>query len=78
MTHIIIGLVVVVVGFLLVWKTEAFYNFVGSISWAERHFAGGTRSFLKLLGVLVVMVGFLIMFNLYYGILDFIFTPRRA
>ncbi len=72
-TRIIIGLVVVVVGFFMVWKTEAFYNFAGAMDWAERHFAGGTRAFLKLLGVVTIILGFMIMFNLYIAILDAIF-----
>lgn len=76
--RIIIGLIAVVVGFLMIWKTEAFYNFAGSIDWAERHMAGGTRSFLKLLGVIVILVGFIVTFNMYVGILDFVFQPRRA
>lgn len=73
-TRIIIGFIVVVVGFFMVWKTEAFYNFAGAIDWAERHFSGGTKSFLKLLGVVVILVGFMIMFNLYISILNAIFT----
>lgn len=58
----------------MIWKTEAFYNFAGAIDWAERHFAGGTRAFLKLLGVVIILVGFMIMFNLYIGILNALFT----
>lgn len=77
MTHIIIGIITVIVGFFLIWKTEAFYNFTGALDWAERHFAGGTRAFLKVLGVVVILAGFMIMFNLYYGLLNFLFTPRR-
>lgn len=72
-TRIIIGFIVVVVGFFMIWKTEAFYNFTGAIDWAEQHFSGGTRSFMKLLGVVVILVGFSIMFNLYIGVLDAIF-----
>lgn len=58
----------------MIWKTEAFYNFAGAIDWAERHFAGGTRAFLKLLGVVIIITGFFIMFNLYIGILNALFT----
>lgn len=72
-TRIIIGLIVVVVGFFMIWKTEAFYNFAGAIDWAEQHFSGGTKSFLKLLGVVIIITGFFIMFNLYIAILDAIF-----
>lgn len=77
MTHIIIGVITVIVGFFMIWKTESFYNFVGALDWAERHFAGGTRAFLKLLGVVIILVGFLITFNLYFSILEFVFSPRR-
>lgn len=74
-TRIIIGLVVIIVGFFMVWKTEAFYNFIGTVAWAEAHLSGGTRQFLKLMGVLWILAGFLITFNLYYGILNLLFSP---
>lgn len=72
MTHIIIGIIVIIVGFFMVWKTEAFYNFVGAISWAEEHF-GGTRTFLKVLGVAFIFLGFMTIFQLYSGVLDLVF-----
>lgn len=78
MTRVIIGMLVIVGGFLMIWKTQTFYNFIGSIDWAERHFAGGTKAFLKLLGIVVIIFGFIITFNLYLGILGFIFGGRQV
>ncbi len=57
----LIGLLVIVVGSLLVIKTQWFYDFTGPIEWAEQHLGteGGTRLFIKLLGVLMIIGAFL-------------------
>ena len=64
-TRVLLGLGVIGVGFLMVWKTTGFQDFFGSSDWAERKFGpGGTRTFYKLLGVLVAFLGMLIATNL--------------
>lgn len=56
-----LGLVVMVIGFLLVWRTEKFQVWTGQIDWAEQKFGnGGTRFFLKLLGVGIAFFGIFI------------------
>lgn len=60
-----LGLAVMVVGFLMVWRTEKFQVWVGQIDWAEQKFGnGGTRTFLKLLGVGVAFFGIFIVTNI--------------
>lgn len=67
---IIIGLIIVLIGFLLVWKSEWFLYNIGRIEWAEQKLGGGTRLFYKLIGIAIIIIGFLIMTNLYQGILN--------
>ncbi|MBI5467443.1 MAG: hypothetical protein HY975_04505, partial [Candidatus Kerfeldbacteria bacterium] len=52
-----IGFLTIGVGCLLVLKTQWIYDFTGPIDWAEQHLGteGGTRLFIKLLGVLLIV-----------------------
>jgi len=69
--HILIGFLLAGFGFLLVWKTVGFLDFVGRSDWAEEKFGpGGTQTFLKLLGVGLIMAGFIIITNLHVGVLQ--------
>ena len=65
--RIIIGLVMIAAGFVLVWKTDWFQQNVGSIQWAEEKFgsSGGSRLMYKMIGILVIIIGFLVTTNLY-------------
>jgi hypothetical protein len=67
---IVIGLILVLIGFLLVWKSEWFLYNIGRIDWAEQKLSGGTRIFYKLIGIGIIIIGFFIMTNLYQGILN--------
>ncbi len=66
MSNIILGLVIVIAGFLLVWKTEWIVINFGSVYWAEKHLGteGGTRIFYKLLGIIIIVIGYSVMTNL--------------
>ncbi len=63
--RILIGAVVCAIGFLLVRKTDWALDTVGSINFAEKMFSGGSRSFYKLFGVIVILIGFLVITNLH-------------
>ena len=64
--RILIGLLVCAIGWLMVWKTQWFLDMLGSVSWAEQHLgSGGTRLFYKLLGTLIIIVGFIVVTNLW-------------
>lgn len=66
MGRILLGLLIAVVGWLMVWKTEWFQAMIGYISWAEEHLgAGGTRLFYKLLGTAIIILGFIVITNLF-------------
>ncbi|MEK7637243.1 MAG: hypothetical protein AAB402_02525 [Patescibacteria group bacterium] len=57
----LISLIVIAVGAFMVIKTQWIYDFTGPIDWAEQHLGteGGTRLFIKLLGVLLILGAFL-------------------
>jgi hypothetical protein len=65
--RIILGLLMVVVGFLIVWKTEWINSNFGSISWAEAKMGsmGGSRLLYKLIGLTFIFIGFLTVTNLH-------------
>jgi hypothetical protein len=68
----IIGAVLVVVGALLVIKSEWFLQNFGTVSWAEQHLGvnGGSRLFYKLIGLLIVIIGFMLITNLFGAFLQ--------
>ncbi|MBI5369647.1 hypothetical protein HZA85_00425 [Candidatus Uhrbacteria bacterium] len=66
-----LGLAVMVVGFLMVQKTETLLNWFGSVPFAEEKFGpGGSRFFYKLIGILVVFIGIFIATNIISNMLE--------
>jgi hypothetical protein len=64
--RILIGLLVSLGGFLMVYKTQFILDMVGYVDWAEKHLGqGGSRLFYKLLGTVIILIGFLVITNLY-------------
>ena len=77
MGQVIIGIIGVIVGTMMVMKSEWLLSVFGRISWAEIHLgtSGGTRVFFKLLGILTIFVSLLVMTGLIEGVLLSIFEP---
>ena len=78
--RIIGGLLLAGFGFLFIWRTEKFLQNFGTITWAEIKFGpGGSRTFYKLLGVIIIAVGLMLATNLFGGLLmgtvGRLFTP---
>lgn len=79
-----IGILVILVGVFLVVKTEWIYAFTGPIGWAEEHLGseGGSRLFIKLLGVLVIIGALLagtgILGNIVRAIFGTFLGPRNT
>lgn len=66
--RIIIGFLVTALGFSMVWKTEFYMSILGEIDWAMKYLGGGgTRLFYKLLGTAIIIIGFLVVTNLWEG-----------
>ncbi|MBI3115171.1 MAG: hypothetical protein HYZ09_01605 [Candidatus Kerfeldbacteria bacterium] len=59
----LIGLTLIVIGFLLTWKADWLVNNWGRIEWAEVHLSsdGGTRMLYKLMGIILILGAFLYM-----------------
>ena len=64
--RILVGLLICVIGWLLVWKTMWFVMMLGYNSWAEAHLGGGGTTLLyKLMGTAIIIIGFMVMTNLF-------------
>jgi len=64
--RILIGIGVSLAGLLMVWKTQIMLDSVGPIEWAEKMFGGGgSRLFYKLLGTLIILIGFMVITDLF-------------
>ena len=77
MGQIIIGIVGIIVGTMMVAKSEWLLSAFGRVNWAEPHLGteGGTRIFYKLLGLITIFVSLLIMTGMVEGVLIAIFSP---
>ena len=75
MSNIIIGILIVIAGFMMAWKSEWILKNFGRVSWAEEHLSleGGTRLFYKLLGILIVLIGLFIITGIWTDVLNGIF-----
>lgn len=72
LVRILLGALVSALGFLLVWKAEDAVGWFGGRSyWAEWNFGifGGTSGMIKIIGIIVMFVGFGIMVQLQDAIL---------
>lgn len=70
-TRILIGLVLVILGFIIVWKTRKFIEFFGTSAWAETKLGGGGTSLLyKGIGIVLIFIGFMWATNLWSAFLE--------
>jgi hypothetical protein len=68
--RILIGGAIAGVGVLMVVRTMGFLDFFGPVAWAENKLGpGGSALFYKLLGVVIALLGFAVMTNLWNDIL---------
>jgi hypothetical protein len=68
--RILLGIVVMIWGFHMVWKTVFYFDIVGRIPFAENKFGhGGTDTFLKLFGIGMSFLGIFIITNIISDIL---------
>lgn len=59
-------------GSVIVIKSEAVYSFFGPVQWAENKIGseGGSRLFYKLIGILIIFLGFSVATGLWFDILN--------
>ncbi len=61
MKTILLALFLIIMGFLVIWKTDWFVRSFGHIAWAEDKLgSGGTWSFYKILGVLMILAALIV------------------
>jgi len=72
MLRVLLGIGIISVGTFFVIKTEWFLENFGRVEWAEEHlgFEGGSRLFYKLIGILIIILGFLVVSGLWYDLLN--------
>lgn len=75
----IFGTIVIVIGFLIIWKSEWLLQNFGRIDWAEEKLGsdGGTRLFYKLVGLAIIFISFLYMGGFVEALLLRVFVPTR-
>lgn len=62
--RIIIGIIMLGVGFLFVWKTDIPMGLIGQLQ-LGRFFSGGSRFLYKLIGIIIIFIGVLAITNLH-------------
>jgi|YNPBryBLVA2012_1023415.scaffolds.fasta_scaffold17156_2 hypothetical protein len=71
LTRIFIGIVLVAIGFIIVWKTRKFIETFGPIAWADAKLGGGGTSLMyKTIGLLLIFVGFMYATDLWNAFLN--------
>ena len=77
MVRVIIGIILVVLGFTITIKSEAVYKTFGPIQWAESKLQsyGGSRFFYQLIGVVFIFVGMLAILNLHESLVGWLLSP---
>ena len=71
MGNIILGIALATIGLLIVLKTEWLIQNFGTNAWAEAKFgfSGGSRLFYKLIGIGIILIGFLFITGMWEGFL---------
>jgi hypothetical protein len=71
------GALIIAFGFLIVAKSEWMLNNFGRIGWFDQHLGleGGTRLGYKLIGMLVIFIGFLVITNMFGGFMEWLVSP---
>ncbi len=74
------GIIIIAIGFVIIWKSDWLMNNMGRIEWAEQHLGsdGGTRLFYKLVGVFLIILSFLLMSGGLGKGLQKVFNPNAA
>ncbi len=78
--RLIIGLGIAAAGVAFVLKTPMVVDLFGPVPWAEAKL-GSTSLFYKLLGIVVILIGFIVAFNLWDAFLQATFGslfPQRT
>lgn len=69
--HYFVGALAIVVGAAMIIKTEWLIQNFGTSAWAEEHlgYNGGSRLLYKLIGLAIIIIGFMLVTNLFEAFL---------
>ncbi|MCK4968701.1 MAG: hypothetical protein KAS12_06605 [Candidatus Aenigmarchaeota archaeon] len=69
MLNLFLGLGIVIIGFFITIKSDWILKNLGATAWAEDKLGmyGGSRLLYQMLGVMIILLGFTIMFSLWQG-----------
>ncbi|MFA4942947.1 MAG: hypothetical protein WC564_04900 [Patescibacteria group bacterium] len=72
-----LGLIIIVVGTLIIIKTEWILENFGRVAWFEKNLGseGGSRLGYKLLGLLAIFIGLLMITGLIGGFMNWLVSP---
>jgi hypothetical protein len=70
MLRILLGFLIVIVGYIIVWKADWFLKNVGYVEWAEEHLTEGSYLFYKLIGICVILLGIFFITGIWYDLLN--------
>ncbi len=75
--RIISGLILLIIGTLIVFKSESLFQNFGRIAWFEKNFGteGGSRLGYKLIGIIVIFFGLLITSGTFDGFIKALLSP---
>ncbi|MBT7007243.1 hypothetical protein HN958_01925 [Candidatus Falkowbacteria bacterium] len=65
----IIGIIMVVVGYLMVKKPTVAYELIGRLNFAEKFFTSGSTFMFQVIGVLLILGGFAVVTGVHDNIL---------
>ena len=76
MLALIIGLIITVAGFAVVYRPRYFLDFLGRQAWVEKIFAVNDQELAyKIIGMIIIFIGILVMSNLFYDLLGWLLSP---
>jgi hypothetical protein len=75
----LVGIILIAIGFVIIWKSNWLMDNMGRVEWAEQHLGsdGGTRVFYKLIGVAIILLSFLLMSGGLGSGLKKVFNPNE-
>lgn len=73
----IVGIILLIIGFSFIVRTEWLVNNIGRIAFFEQKLgtSGGTRLGYKLMGILIIFIGFLCVTGMFDGFMEWIVSP---
>jgi len=75
--NFILGIIIIAIGGLIVYKSESLLSNFGRLNFFEKHLgtSGGSRLGYKLIGIIIIFIGVLVLTNMFSGLVEWILSP---